>query len=134
MQPAPGVPLLPFMRRYAAMLSLFCHSGASGMVTFRANVLYGHVRGMAAAAVVMMIATSLLLIGIGSVNVGEAWEEANVIHVGGKVLCQDCTKGWNEWVNGSNPIKGSRVSVTCMDDRRRVMYYGSDETDEAGKY
>ncbi|RVW47953.1 hypothetical protein CK203_096820 [Vitis vinifera] len=89
---------------------------------------------MAAAAVVMMIATSLLLIGIGSVNVGEAWEEANVIHVGGKVLCQDCTKGWNEWVNGSNPIKGSRVSVTCMDDRRRVMYYGSDETDEAGKY
>lgn len=60
---------------------------------------------MAAAAVAMMIATSLVLIGIGSVYVGEAWEEANVIHVGGKVLCQDCTEGWNDWVNGSNPIK-----------------------------
>lgn len=69
---------------------------------------------MAAAAVVMMIATSLLLIGIGSVNVGEAWEEANVIHVGGKVLCQDCTKGWNEWVNGSNPIKGTDSSLSLL--------------------
>ena len=71
-------------------------------------------REMAAAAVVMMIATSLLLIGIGSVNVGEAWEEANVIHVGGKVLCQDCTKGWNEWVNGSNPIKGTDSSLSLL--------------------
>ena len=61
----------------------------------------------------MMIATSLILIGIGigSVKVGEAWEEANVIHVGGKVLCQDCTKGWNDWVNGSNPIKGTASSL-----------------------
>ena len=71
-------------------------------------------REMAAAAVVMMIATTLLLIGIGSVNVGEAWEEANVIHVGGKVLCQDCTKGWNEWVNGSNPIKGTDSSLSLL--------------------
>jgi hypothetical protein len=36
-----------------------------------------------------------------------AWEEpAQVIHVGGIVLCQDCSKGWNEWVNGDKPIKG----------------------------
>ena len=35
---------------------------------------------------------------------------------------------------GFDWIAGSRVSVTCMDDRRRVIYYGSDETDEAGEY
>lgn len=28
------------------------------------------------------------------------------IYVSGKVLCQDCTDGWNEWVRGAKPIKG----------------------------
>ncbi|KAA8518661.1 hypothetical protein F0562_016135 [Nyssa sinensis] len=71
---------------------------------------------------------------MGSINVAEAWKEAEVVHVGGKVLCQDCTQGWNEWVHGAKPIKGCKVSITCMDDRSRVVYYGSDETDEAGDF
>ncbi|MED6156695.1 hypothetical protein PIB30_016629 [Stylosanthes scabra] len=63
-----------------------------------------------------------------------AWDEPQVIHVAGKVLCQDCTQGWNEWVNGGNPIKGVKVSLTCMDKRSRVVYYTSDTTDEWGQY
>lgn len=38
-----------------------------------------------------------------------AEKETGVIHVGGKVLCQDCTQGWNEWAHGGNPIKGTYV-------------------------
>ncbi|KAK8937756.1 hypothetical protein KSP40_PGU014745 [Platanthera guangdongensis] len=29
---------------------------------------------------------------------------------------------------------GSKVAVTCLDSRRRVVYYGSDETDEKGDF
>lgn len=29
---------------------------------------------------------------------------------------------------------GCKVSVTCLDDRSRVIYYGSDLTDEAGDF
>lgn len=35
----------------------------------------------------------------------------------------------NELINA-----GSKVSVTCFDQRRRVMYYGSDTTDETGQF
>ncbi|KAK2983749.1 hypothetical protein RJ640_024102 [Escallonia rubra] len=82
---------------------------------------------------VMLVAVSLM---VGAISIAEAWKEesAGVIHVGGKVLCQDCSQGWNEWVAGAKPIKGCKVSVTCMDERRRVVYYGSDETDEAGSF
>lgn len=31
-------------------------------------------------------------------------------------------------------MAGSKVSLTCMDERRRVMYYNSDETDELGQF
>ncbi|XLR27251.1 hypothetical protein S83_055151 [Arachis hypogaea] len=63
-----------------------------------------------------------------------AWDEPHIIHVAGKVLCQDCTQGWNEWISGGNPIKGVKVSLTCMDKRSRVVYYTSDATDELGQY
>ncbi|KAK4730864.1 hypothetical protein MTR67_037998 [Solanum verrucosum] len=65
-------------------------------------------------------------------NFIEASDGMDVMHIAGKVLCQDCTQGWNEWVDGAKAIKGSIVSLTCLDERRRVMYYGSDLTDEAG--
>ncbi|KAL9411612.1 hypothetical protein AB3S75_045251 [Citrus x aurantiifolia] len=65
-------------------------------------------------------------------NYGDA--SAGVIHVGGQVLCQNCFKSYKEWVNGSNPLKGVTVSLTCMDDRSRVMCYKSDETDEQGQF
>lgn len=48
-----------------------------------------------------MIIIASMLVGCSS-----ALDESGVIYVGGKVLCQDCTKGWNEWVNGGNPMKG----------------------------
>ena len=60
---------------------------------------------MGFAVALMMIAASMLVGCINNVAV-LAWDEPGVIHVGGKVLCQDCTQGWNEWVNGGKPIKG----------------------------
>lgn len=45
-------------------------------------------------------------------NLALCWEETKVIHVGGKVLCQDCTQGWNDWVNGDKPIKGTTYPLT----------------------
>ncbi|XP_031272736.1 pistil-specific extensin-like protein [Pistacia vera] len=57
-----------------------------------------------------------------------------VIKISGKVLCQDCSKGYTEWVNDANHLKGAKVSLTCMDKRSRVMYYRSDETDEEGQF
>lgn len=46
------------------------------------------------------MAASLL---IGCINIVAG---GDVIHIGGKVLCQDCTQGWNEWINGK-PLKGN---------------------------
>ncbi|KAL8516784.1 hypothetical protein ACS0TY_015151 [Phlomoides rotata] len=60
--------------------------------------------------------------------------ESEVFHVAGKVLCQDCGHGWNEWVNGANPIKGSKVSVTCLDERERAIHFASDTTDGSGNF
>lgn len=59
------------------------------------------------AAVVFIFATSLLMMSYTNMAFGY-WEETtpSEIHVGGKVLCQDCTQGWNEWVQGAKPIKG----------------------------
>ncbi|KAE9621791.1 hypothetical protein Lal_00032459 [Lupinus albus] len=39
-------------------------------------------------------------------NLVLALDESGIIHVGGEVLCQDCSHGWNEWVYGGKPIKG----------------------------
>ncbi|KAL2533592.1 Pollen Ole e 1 allergen and extensin family protein [Abeliophyllum distichum] len=61
-------------------------------------------------------------------------EDSQVFQVCGKVLCQDCTEGWNEWVTGAKPIKGCKVSITCLDDRSRVVHYASDLTDDAGEF
>ncbi|XP_059462680.1 non-classical arabinogalactan protein 31 [Corylus avellana] len=81
--------------------------------------------------VLVIIAASLLM---GCTNLGVAQKESGVMHVGGKVLCQDCTQGWHEWVHGGKPIKGCKVSITCMDERSRVVYYASDLTDELGQF
>uniref|UniRef100_A0A7N1A116 Pistil-specific extensin-like protein n=1 Tax=Kalanchoe fedtschenkoi TaxID=63787 RepID=A0A7N1A116_KALFE len=83
-----------------------------------------------------VFASSILLLSVAAhVALADLWgDEDDVIHVVGKVLCQDCSQGWNEWVKGSDPIKGSVVSVTCFDDRNRVIYYNSDTTDDSGVY
>ncbi|XP_019455337.1 PREDICTED: non-classical arabinogalactan protein 31-like [Lupinus angustifolius] len=84
------------------------------------------------ALTLIMIASSVL-VGCTN-NLVLALDESRIIHVGGKVLCQDCSHGWNEWVYGGKPIKGAKVSLTCMDKRERVVYYTSDKTDELGQY
>ncbi|XP_071709713.1 non-classical arabinogalactan protein 31 [Rutidosis leptorrhynchoides] len=82
----------------------------------------------------------LLLVAATAIKIAECWEEIptsdlnGVIRVGGKVLCQDCSEGWNEWVNGHKPIEGCTVSVTCLDERKRVIYYGRDKTDKTGEF
>ncbi|KAJ8754046.1 hypothetical protein K2173_001944 [Erythroxylum novogranatense] len=87
---------------------------------------------MAALALMWLVAASVL---VGSTNLVMGLGEAvGFIHVGGKVMCQDCTKNYNAWINGDRPIKGCRVSLTCMDEGGRVIYYGSDETNEQGQF
>ena len=60
-------------------------------------------------AVVLAIFTASLL--VSCTNLALAVNEPKVIHVGGKVLCQDCTQGWNEWVHGCKPIKGNLLNL-----------------------
>ncbi|KAF8005624.1 hypothetical protein BT93_K0030 [Corymbia citriodora subsp. variegata] len=81
-----------------------------------------------------LVIAALSAVMMGGTNIVWAWEDGKVIHVGGKVLCQDCTKGYDEWVKGGNPIKGAKVSLTCMDQRHRVIFYGSDYTDGVGQF
>lgn len=67
------------------------------------------------ANILLTIAASFLL--LSSAVHGHATVESEVFHVAGKVLCQDCGEGWNEWVNGANPIKGHNpilVSLTIF--------------------
>ncbi|CAL5350862.1 unnamed protein product [Camellia sinensis] len=62
---------------------------------------------MAQAFLMMMM--MLMMIAASSINFAEAFKEeggmGGVIRVGGKVLCQDCSQGWNEWVHGAKLIK-----------------------------
>ncbi|KAK3406252.1 hypothetical protein EUGRSUZ_K02418 [Eucalyptus grandis] len=88
---------------------------------------------MGRATAVLVIAAALAVM-MGGADLVRAWEDAKVIHVGGRVLCQDCTKGYDEWVKGGSPIKGAKVSLTCMDQRYRVIFYGSDDTDGTGQF
>lgn len=59
---------------------------------------------------VFMLAVVSFLVGSSidlAVAYGYGQPAAEMIQVGGKVLCQDCTKGWNEWVHGAKPLKGN---------------------------
>ncbi|CAI0407555.1 unnamed protein product [Linum tenue] len=93
-------------------------------------------RGMAATTSSIFAATVLILFAVTSAAAN--WDEeaptSELIHVSGKVLCQDCQKSYKDWISGERPIKGSTVSLTCMDDRKRVHHYDSDVTDERGEY
>ncbi|PON56148.1 Pollen Ole e 1 allergen and extensin family protein [Parasponia andersonii] len=85
------------------------------------------------AAVALIFAASVLM---GCTNLAQGYAEpaSPEIRVAGKVLCQDCTQPWNQWVIGAKPIQGSIVSITCMDERRRVVHYASDVTDQYGQF
>lgn len=57
--------------------------------------------------VALVIAVSILVGCTNHIAIASDETPKGVIHVSGKVLCQDCTKGWNEWVQGSKPIQGT---------------------------
>ncbi|KAL5563768.1 hypothetical protein UlMin_033515 [Ulmus minor] len=73
---------------------------------------------------------------MGCTNLALGREESagEVIHVTGKVLCQDCSKDWNEWVHGNKPTEGGIVSITCMDERSIVVHYASGTNDKIGQF
>lgn len=54
-----------------------------------------------AAHILFTVAALALLAGSASAA------ESDVFHVAGSVLCQDCSEGWTQWVNGANPIQGT---------------------------
>ncbi|CAN6809822.1 unnamed protein product [Brassica oleracea var. botrytis] len=83
---------------------------------------------------VMLIEILFLVNYVSQIATTAADSDGDVIHVAGKVMCQDCTRNYDKWINGSEPIKGAVVSITCMDERERVRYYGSDKTDERGQF
>ncbi|CAA7060021.1 unnamed protein product [Microthlaspi erraticum] len=83
---------------------------------------------------VLLLETLFLVSYVSQIATTAADNDVDVIHVAGKVMCQDCTLNYDKWINGSEPIKGAVVSITCMDERRRVRYYGSDKTDERGQF
>ncbi|VVA97056.1 unnamed protein product [Arabis nemorensis] len=89
---------------------------------------------MAQSTLVLLIEILFLVSCVSHIATTAADYDGDVIHVAGKVLCQDCSLSYEQWINGSEPIKGAVVSITCMDERRRVGYYGSDKTDERGQF
>lgn len=76
--------------------------------------------------VVALILAASILMGCTDLAVASDHEAGN-IHIGGRVLCQDCTQGWNQWALGGKPIKGTQyihlgyiiydyVLITCILD------------------
>ncbi|KNA16455.1 hypothetical protein SOVF_089160 [Spinacia oleracea] len=55
------------------------------------------------ARVLMMM---MIILGCSLKLTEATMDEAEVFHVSGFVKCQDCSQGWNEWVQGDKPIKG----------------------------
>ncbi|KAM7254753.1 hypothetical protein ACFE04_019994 [Oxalis oulophora] len=83
-------------------------------------------------AFLVLLGTSLLL-GVVA-DYSHSSNDAKVFHVGGKVLCQDCTKSYKEWATDALPIKGCVVGILCRDERYKAIHYGSDATDDEGKF
>ncbi|WOL09849.1 pistil-specific extensin-like protein [Canna indica] len=80
------------------------------------------------------MAASMLLLNTWAADGRKYYDEnVEVVHIDGKVMCQDCNQGWNEWVHGK-PIKGAKVAVTCLDSRRRAVYHACDATDDKGEF
>ncbi|KAJ1296381.1 hypothetical protein BS78_01G296000 [Paspalum vaginatum] len=83
--------------------------------------------------------TALALVVVAAVAAACAEARAPDYHpptftVTGKVQCQDCTKNWNAYAYNARPIPGSVVGITCLDDRGRAVYHGSDATDGQGVF
>ena len=55
---------------------------------------------------VMLIEILFLVNYVSQFATTAADNDGDVIHVAGKVMCQDCTLNYDKWINGSEPIKG----------------------------
>lgn len=55
---------------------------------------------------VLLIEILFLLNYVSQISTTAAENDGGVIHVTGKVMCQDCTLNYDKWINGSDPIKG----------------------------
>ncbi|TXG58390.1 hypothetical protein EZV62_016219 [Acer yangbiense] len=93
---------------------------------------------MAAMMMTVLVAATILIgctnLAVVMATYGDHNAPVGSIHVSGEVWCQDCFKPYNKFSQGDKPLKGVKVSLTCMDERSRVMYYNSDFTDEEGYY
>ncbi|CAM8949224.1 unnamed protein product [Rhodiola kirilowii] len=66
-----------------------------------------------ASASLASFAALVMLLSIAITAFAE-YDDIDVIHVTGKVLCQDCSKGWKDWIEGSNPIRGYERQATNL--------------------
>lgn len=55
---------------------------------------------------VLLIEILCLVSYVSHIPTTAADNDGDVIHVAGKVLCQDCSLNYDQWINGSEPIKG----------------------------
>lgn len=83
----------------------------------------------AQALVAIAVAYIVMIMSSGYFQSVEGWkvdeekgwkgEELKFIHVGGKVMCQDCTQGWNQWTHGAKPIKGIYIlNFLCFSSKK----------------
>lgn len=61
---------------------------------------------MAQSTLVLLIEILFLVSCVSHIATTAADYAGDVIHVAGKVLCQDCSLSYEQWINGSEPIKG----------------------------
>lgn len=59
--------------------------------------------------VMVLMAMASFVIGSHGEYGMHGWKDDKVmaVHIGGKVLCQDCTKDWNHWAYGATSLKGN---------------------------
>ncbi|RZR93293.1 hypothetical protein BHM03_00021755 [Ensete ventricosum] len=65
------------------------------------------------------------LVDVGGVDARHAHEDVKVVHFDDTVLCQDGSKGWNEWMQGK-PSKRPFPSLMC----RGPLYFNETETSQ----
>lgn len=72
------------------------------------------------AHILFTVAAALLLLATATTT---ATPECDIFHVTGSVLCQECGEGWNEWVNGANPIQGTLKMECFLNGKQNHLYF-----------
>ncbi|KAJ3681912.1 hypothetical protein LUZ60_014485 [Juncus effusus] len=86
-------------------------------------------RILALVAVAMVMMVGLL----SNVEAGWSNHDASEFTITVTCLCQDCSKGYNQWAYAGTPVSGCKIDVTCMDSNGRPVYHSNDEADDQGK-